>query len=121
MGDIMLPGFTLEEIFNYLKSSDRRCIVAIDEFQAIADYPESNVEELMRRYIQDCRNAVFIFSGSQKNMMSEMFSSPTRPFYQSVSLMFLKPIALPEYEAFAKKHFKKGRQTDSRRRGKRYL
>jgi len=107
MGDIKSPDFTLEEIFNYLKAADKKCIVAIDEFQAIKDYPEQNVEELMRTYVQDCRNAVFVFSGSQKSMMSEMFSSPARPFYQSVSLMFLKPVALPEYEAFAKRHFEK--------------
>lgn len=107
MGDIKSPDFTLEEIFNYLKAADRKCIVAIDEFQAISDYPEQNVEELMRTYVQDCRNAVFIFSGSQKSMMSEMFSSPARPFYQSVSLMFLKPVALPAYEVFAKGHFEK--------------
>lgn len=105
VGDIKSPNFTLEEIFNYLKAADRKCIVAIDEFQVIADYPERNVEELMRTYVQECRNAVFVFSGSQKSMMSEMFSSPARPFYQSVSMMFLKPIALPAYESFAKGHF----------------
>ena len=107
IGDIKSPNFTLEEIFNYLKAADRKCIVAIDEFQVIADYPEKNVEELMRTYVQDCRNAVFVFSGSQKSMMSEMFSSPARPFYQSVSMMFLKPVALSEYEVFAKGHFEK--------------
>ena len=113
LGDITSPDFTLEEIFNYLKAADRKCIVAIDEFQAIADYPERNVEELMRTYVQQCRNAVFVFSGSQKSMMSEMFSSPARPFYQSVSMMFLKPVPLPEYEVFAKKHFEKaGKQID---------
>jgi len=106
IGDIKSPDFTLEEIFNYLQAADKKCIVAIDEFQAIADYPEQNVEELMRTYVQQCRNAVFIFSGSQKSMMSEMFSSPARPFYQSVSMMFIKPVALPAYEMFADKHFK---------------
>lgn len=107
LGDIKSPNFTLEEIFSYLKAADKKCIVAIDEFQAIANYPEQNVEALMRTYVQDCRNAVFIFSGSQKSMMSEMFSSPARPFYQSVALMFLKPVSLPEYETFAKGHFEK--------------
>ena len=107
IGDITSPDFTLEEIFNYLKAADKKCIVAIDEFQTISDYPEQNVEELMRTYVQDCRNAVFVFSGSQKSMMSEMFSSPARPFYQSVSMMFLKPVVLREYEAFAKKHCEK--------------
>ena len=113
LGDIKSPDFTLEEIFSYLRAADRKCIVAIDEFQAIADYPEQNVEELMRTYVQDCRNAVFIFSGSQKSMMSEMFSSPARPFYQSVSMMFLKPVQLAEYKAFAKGHFERtGKQID---------
>lgn len=111
LGDIKSPDFTLEEIFNYLKAADKKCIVAIDEFQAINDYPEANVEGLMRTYVQDCRNAVFVFSGSQKSMMSEMFSSPARPFYQSVSLMFLKPVALPEYEIFAQEHFDKAGKT----------
>ena len=91
-------------IVNRLKSRGQS---AIDEFQAIANYPEQNVEELMRTYVQDCRNAVFIFSGSQKSMTSEMFSSPTRPIYQSVSMMFLKPVDLPKYEDFANRHFEK--------------
>ena len=107
VGDIKSPSFTLEEIFSYLKAADRHCIVAIDEFQAINDYPEQNVEELLRTYVQDCRNAVFVFSGSQKHMMSEMFSSPARPFYQSTSMMFLKPVALSAYESFAQHHFQK--------------
>lgn len=108
LGDIKSPSFTLEEIFNYLNAADKHCIVAIDEFQAINDYPEQNVEALLRTYVQDCRNAVFVFSGSQKRMMSEMFSSPARPFYQSTSFMFLKPVELSEYEAFAKHHFDLG-------------
>lgn len=107
VGDIKSPSFTLEEIFNYLKTADKPCIVAVDEFQAINDYPEQNVEALLRTYVQDCRNAVFVFSGSQKRMMSEMFSSPARPFYQSTSFLFLKPVALTEYESFAQHHFEK--------------
>lgn len=107
IGDIKSPTFTLDEIFNYLEAADKRCIVAIDEFQAIANYPEKNVEAMIRTYVQQCRNAVFVFSGSQQSMMSEMFTSPARPFYQSVSLMFLKPVALAEYESFARQHFEK--------------
>jgi AAA+ ATPase superfamily predicted ATPase len=110
VGDIKSPTFTLEEIFSYLKAADKHCIVAIDEFQAINNYPEQNIEELLRTYVQDCRNAVFVFSGSQKHMMSEMFSSPARPFYQSTSMMFLKPVALSAYECFAQHHFQKAKK-----------
>ncbi|MCR4959807.1 MAG: ATPase [Prevotella sp.] len=111
IGDIKSPSFTLDEIFSYLQSADKRCVVAIDEFQTIARYPESNVEEMMRTYVQQCRNAVFIFSGSQMHMMSEMFSSPARPFYQSASLMFLKPVSLDQYLLFARRHFEKAGKT----------
>ncbi len=115
IGDIQSPIFTLDEIFNYLQAAGKRCIVAIDEFQAIANYPEADVEAMMRTYVQQCRNAVFVFSGSQQSMMSEMFSSPARPFYQSVSLMFLQPVALAQYKAFATKHFEgRGKRIDER-------
>lgn len=113
VGDIHSPSFTLEEIFHYLQAADKPCIVAIDEFQTITDYPETNIEALVRTYVQQCRNAVFIFSGSQQSMMSEMFSSPSRPFYQSVSLMFLGPVKLSEYEQFARHHFEsRGKHID---------
>ena len=40
MGDIKTPSITLDEIFYYLEKADKPCLVAIDEFQAIAKYPE---------------------------------------------------------------------------------
>ena len=83
VGNIKQPRTTLEEIFRYINEADKPCIVAIDEFQTISNYSDTNVEALLRTYIQKCRNAHFIFSGSQRIMMSEMFNSPSRPFYQS--------------------------------------
>ncbi len=111
LGNIKVPEFTLDEIFTYLQSSDRPCIVAIDEFQTISDYPEQNVEALLRTYVQECRNAVFVFSGSQRHMMNEMFSSPARPFYQSVSLMNISSIPKDKYIDFANHHFSKNNKT----------
>lgn len=105
VGDIHSPEFTLDEIFAYLNTAAQPCIVAIDEFQAICAYPEKNVEALLRTYIQSCRNAVFVMSGSQRHIMNEMFSSPARPFYQSVTLMNIGSISLEEYCQFAQHHF----------------
>ena len=105
IGDIQSPKTSLDEIFKYLKSADKPCLVAIDEFQTIMDYPEQNVEAMLRTYIQDCNNAWFVFSGSKRHMMGEMFSSPARPFYQSASTISLKPIPLDTYTAFITNHF----------------
>lgn len=108
IGDIHSPKISLDEIFLYLKSADKPCLVAIDEFQTIMDYPEQNVEAMLRTYIQDCNNAWFVFSGSKRHMMGEMFSSPARPFYQSASTISLKPISLGAYSSFITNHFEKG-------------
>ena len=40
LGDIDRPEYTLNEIFRYLTDADKPCVVAIDEFQQIAKYPE---------------------------------------------------------------------------------
>ena len=40
--------------------------------------------------------------------MGNMFLSASRPFYQRVSMMYLESIALPEYTAFAIRHFEQG-------------
>lgn len=59
LGDIERPEYTLEEIFNYLALADKPCIVAIDEFQQIAKYPEKNIETLLRTHIQRISNSHF--------------------------------------------------------------
>ena len=106
VGDIHLPKTTLDEIFEYINSADKPCIIAIDEFQAVADYHNDKVEALLRTSIQHCRNAQFIFSGSQRSMMGEIFLSPSRPFYQSTSMMNIGCIPLNKYTEFAQKHFR---------------
>lgn len=108
IGDIQSPKISLDEIFQYLKSADKPCIIAIDEFQTIMDYPEQNTEALLRTYIQECNNAWFVFSGSKRHMMGEIFSSPARPLYQSASTISLKPISLDAYTPFIIKHFEQG-------------
>ncbi len=105
LGDIRLPEVTLDELFAYLEASEKPCLVAIDEFQQIGDYPEKNTEALLRTKIQQCRNTQFIFSGSKRHMMTNMFHSASRPFYQSAVTMGLE--ALPEdvYIDFCQKLF----------------
>lgn len=107
LGDIQAPANTLDEIFRYLERADKPCIVAIDEFQQITGYAEGNVEATLRTYVQHCNNARFIFAGSQRHIMGNMFLTASRPFYQSVSMMHLESIPLDEYIAFARKHFER--------------
>lgn len=101
IGEIKNPEVTLDEIFAYLNNADKPCLVAIDEFQQIMNYGDKRIEALLRTYVQRCVNAHFIFSGSRRHLMGEIFTSPARPFYQSVVLMNLKPLPLDKYREFA--------------------
>lgn len=106
IGDISRPEFTLEEIFQFLENYNSKCIVAIDEFQQITDYPEKNVEAVLRTYIQQLSNCNFIFAGSKQHIINEMFISHARPFYLSSSIMHLDPIPEDVYVAFVERIFK---------------
>lgn len=105
LGTINNPAVTLNEIFSYLDNADKPCIVAIDEFQQIVRYEDETIEAIIRTYVQRCTNAHFIFSGSQRHLMNEMFTSPARPFYQSVTIINLQPLALDVYTDFCVSKF----------------
>ncbi len=105
VGTIQNPDYTLEQIFSYIEQSEHPCLVAIDEFQQIFYYPEKNVEAILRTHIQRCRNAQFVFSGSERHLLAEMFHSPARPFYASTSTLNLESIRIEKYVEFARAHF----------------
>lgn len=110
------PGFTVDvrpehaemslvEIFRYMEQADKRCVVAFDEFQTVSTYADKNVESLLRSHIQHLTNVGFIFSGSQRHVLENMFVSASRPFYQSTQMMSLGPIGIDRYYDFAKEKF----------------
>ena len=92
---------SLKHIFEYLKQSGKRIYIAIDEFQQIAEYPEGGAEALLRSYIQFLPNVYFIFAGSKQHIMTDMFLSAKRPFYQSSQIVNLPLIDMQEYHTFA--------------------
>jgi len=100
---------SLREIFDYLKSSEKRCYIAIDEFQQIAEYPEKGVEALLRSHIQFMPNVNWIFAGSKQHVMQDMFLSAKRPFYQSTQIVSLDRIDRDEYFEFAAGFFQRPR------------
>ena len=102
---------SLDLLFNLVAQDKRSFVVAIDEFQQISSYPEKNVETILRTYIQQTTNMSFIFSGSKKHMLSEMFLQPSRPFFNSTEMMFLDVIDREEYFDFIRSHFSRRGKT----------
>lgn len=102
---------SLSQIFRYLSQQNTRYAIAIDEFQQITEYPEKNMEALLRSYIQHLHNVNFIFSGSNKRLLTAMFSDHKRPFYQSTDFMYLNKINIDIYSRFIHDKFREYRKS----------
>lgn len=103
---------TVEDIFNYFSeySKKYKILIAMDEFQQILNYPEKNMEAILRSQVQNLPLVSFIFSGSSKRLMSEMFVSAKRPFYQSTEMMVLEKLDENDYSRFIIEKFSEGKQ-----------
>lgn len=97
----------LADVFRYLEVYDKRVIVAFDEFQQVSAYAEGNVEEMLRSHIQRMKNTRFLFAGSNRDLMTQMFSDHARPFYQSTEHMLLGSIDTEVYTGFIIDQFAK--------------
>lgn len=97
---------TLKSILDYLEGQRHQVVIAIDEFQQIREYEdETDMEALLRTYIQPLQNVHFIFCGSKKHVMANMFTDATKPFYESTQCLFLEPISHDAYSEFIKEKF----------------
>ena len=101
---------SLEILLQFLDHLDALIIIAIDEFQQISQYPEKNTEALLRTLIQPLKNTRFIFSGSSRHVLTQMFTGNKRPFFASSKLLELKNIAREKYENFITEKFESHRR-----------
>jgi uncharacterized protein len=97
----------INSVFQFLEEQNFKTVVAIDEFQQILNYPEKNTDAWLRTRIQQFKNIVFIFSGSQQHLMTELFTSPKRPFFRSTQMMKLEKLNPEVYSAFIVSMFQK--------------
>lgn len=100
----------IDSLLHFLEAQNFKTVIAIDEFQQITNYPEKNVASWLRSRIQQLKNIIFIFSGSQQHLMTELFSSPKQPFYRSTQIMKLEKIDKAVYSDFIVEQFKKYRK-----------
>lgn len=98
---------SLKSLFAFLDQQDKMILLAIDEFQQITTYPETNTEAILRTIIQKLNNIVFIYSGSRKHLLINIFNDAKRPFYQSSQPLFLDFIPTKKYQKHIKKLFAK--------------
>ena len=100
--------FGLDNLLGFISEIRHDIVFMLDEFQQVSNYPEKNIEQMLRSIIQSHPSIPFIFSGSSRHMLEPMFLSAGRPFYQSSELMYLDKIPGPEYCKFISRLFESG-------------
>ena len=90
----------------------RRVCVVFDEFQDILDVKDgAQMLALMRGRIQFMSHTSFVFLGSARNAMMDIFMSPKSPFYKSAAVFDVGTIPDDDFFEFAKARFATGRRT----------
>ncbi len=93
-------------------SKKKKIVVVFDEFQEISKYENaSSFEKELRSSIQLHSNICYIFSGSQQHILTSMFSSQERAFYQQAASFPLREIETEHYTSWLKKIFEEGKKT----------
>jgi hypothetical protein len=102
--------YSLRSLLEFIDQQKKTILIAIDEFQQINNYPVKNTEALLRSYIQKLKDTRFIFCGSKRSLMIDMFSNAKRPFYASTQFLSLEPIEREIYAGFIREIFEKNKR-----------
>ena len=101
----------------FAKGAKKTCVLIFDEFQQIAELKENHaIEAAIRHAVERSQYVSYIFCGSKRHLLNEMFSDKSRPLYHLCDLMSIDRIDSEAYYPFlenmAKKKWKKSLDQD---------
>lgn len=82
-------------------------IICLDEFQNIAELPESMaIQRLLRSIWQHHQHVTYCLYGSKQHMLAELFNKKSMPFFRFGDLFYLDKIHSGEWVKYICKQFK---------------
>jgi len=105
-------GLLLTELFQLLNSlsEKNKLAVVFDEFQEVTSYGDPAFEKKLRKEIQGHQRISYIFSGSQRHLLSSMFSDNKRAFFKLAASYPLPKIETNHFISWAENLFEKGKK-----------
>lgn len=83
------------------KQAKKSCVIVFDEFQQISELKENHtIEAAIRHAVERSSNVSYIFCGSKRHLLHEMFSDKSRPLYHLCDLMTIDRISTNCYQKF---------------------
>ena len=88
------------------KRTKKIVVVVFDEFQQILQYDDDLTERQLRSSIQHHKNVSYLFLGSRKHLLQNMFLGQSRPLYRAAAHYPLGPIATEHWQPFIASRFR---------------
>lgn len=112
---------TLKTLNEVLSKEGKQAIIFIDEFQDIQNAESArSIQGAIRNIAQSTDHLVFIFSGSSRHLLLQLFDDKTMPFYMLCDKILLDRIASKDYIPYiqraAKQQWKSELSDDAIRR-----
>lgn len=105
-GALDKPKDILDLAENVARDKGIRLVVCIDEFQGIADFPDSiGFQKQLRSHWQRHQHVCYCLYGSKRHMLTDIFSNPSMPFYRFGDIMMLEKIDNAVWGDFIAKRF----------------
>lgn len=100
--DVLLNS--LENLDKVALAKHKKIVLFIDEFQVVGEISKNHsIEAVLREIAQKSRGLVFIFSGSNRHLMEQMFNDKKRPFYKICDHVMLQRIMAVHYIPYIEK------------------
>lgn len=97
---------------NLAQKVNKKIVVVMDEFQQLSLLQDNlTLEATIRHAAERAKNVTYIFSGSKRHLLSQMFTGESRPLYRLCRLMSIDKIQASDHTIFiqtaAKKRWRK--------------
>jgi len=101
-----------ERIYEYpqeiARTKGKQVIVIFDEFQEISRINGEIIERELRTIIQHHDRVSYVFMGSKRHLLMQIFSDVEKPLYKSGKTIVLDKIHWKKFKAFIMERFKEG-------------
>lgn len=98
----------LERLEQLSQKTNSPIIIFFDEFQCISEATSNHaIESVLRQVAQLTKTISFVFSGSNRRLLSQLFDNRSRPFYKMCEKISLGRISEEEYTKHIQKAAKK--------------
>lgn len=82
----------------------RRVVIILDEFQQLSEMKDEHIrkaaEGAIRHAVERSKNITYLFAGSQKHLLQDMFENEDRPLYRLCRKISLERIDAKAYHPF---------------------